>query len=173
MKLNQVRQVLGERGIRLTKSLGQNLLHDEHQLRRIIAAIDLSPGERVLEIGPGLGALTSRLLESGAEVWAVEMDARLVAYLREQFGDSPNLGLIQADALEFVAKDGSARRVRYEHLAEPEVADAPMKAGLRFYQAGSEQVLGELELFGPNAFPGLALLASILHEIGDQEADAP
>ncbi len=53
MKLTEMKQVLAERGIRLTKSLGQNFLHDANQLRRIVAAAELKKADRVLEIGPG------------------------------------------------------------------------------------------------------------------------
>ena len=57
-----MRQLLAERDIRLTKSLGQNFLHDANQLRRIVAAAELSKADRVLEIGPGLGPLTELLV---------------------------------------------------------------------------------------------------------------
>jgi len=60
MKLTDMRRVLAARGIRLTKSLGQNFLHDANQLRRIVAAAELTRADRVLEIGPGLGPLTER-----------------------------------------------------------------------------------------------------------------
>ena len=62
MKLNDMRDILAARGIQLTKSLGQNFLHDQNQLRRIAAAAALSPDDRILEIGPGLGPLTEVLL---------------------------------------------------------------------------------------------------------------
>jgi 16S rRNA (adenine1518-N6/adenine1519-N6)-dimethyltransferase len=113
-----MRDVLGARGIQLTKSLGQNFLHDQNQLRRIIAAASLSKTDRVLEIGPGLGPLTEMLLENTGEVLAIEKDARLVDFLRERFGSefrlepadppnggTPNLTLLQADALEFIKRE--------------------------------------------------------------------
>lgn len=56
MKLSEMRGVLSARGLQLTKSLGQNFLHDANQLRRIIAAAELSKQDQVLEIGPGPGA---------------------------------------------------------------------------------------------------------------------
>ena len=58
MKLSEMRELLDRRGIQLTKSLGQNFLHDAHQLERIVAAADLTPSDQVLEVGPGLGPLT-------------------------------------------------------------------------------------------------------------------
>jgi 16S rRNA (adenine1518-N6/adenine1519-N6)-dimethyltransferase len=111
MKLSVMRDLLAQRGIRLTKSLGQNFLHDENQLRRIVAAAELSGGDKVLEIGPGLGPLTEHLLAHAGRVLAIEKDARLVRWLRERFAeplaasDPPRLELIQADALEFLQQE--------------------------------------------------------------------
>ncbi len=101
MKLNEMREVLNGRGIQLSKSLGQNFLHDQNQLRRIVDAAGLSQSDKVLEIGPGLGPLTELLLENGREVLAIEKDARLVEFLRERFQNS-KLELLHADALEFL-----------------------------------------------------------------------
>jgi 16S rRNA (adenine1518-N6/adenine1519-N6)-dimethyltransferase len=120
-----MRELLATRGIQLTKSLGQNFLHDGNQLRRIIAAAELTGDDQVLEIGPGLGPLTELLLESAGEVLAIEKDARLVAFLRDQFapernaglrpgasneppsspGRRPALQLLHADALEFLKRE--------------------------------------------------------------------
>jgi len=101
-----MRQVLDRRGIQLTKSLGQNFLHDQNQLNRIVAAAQLSKADKVLEIGPGLGPLTALLLEKAGDVLAIEKDARLVEFLQERFSDPRsairNLQLIFADALEFL-----------------------------------------------------------------------
>jgi len=80
-----MRELLATRGIHLTKSLGQNFLHDGNQLRRIVQAAELKKTDQVLEIGPGLGPLTELLLENSHEVLAIEKDARLVEFLREQF----------------------------------------------------------------------------------------
>ena len=80
-----MRELLAARGIHLTKSLGQNFLHDGNQLRRIINAAELKKTDQVLEIGPGLGPLTELLLENAGEVLAIEKDARLVEFLRERF----------------------------------------------------------------------------------------
>jgi 16S rRNA (adenine1518-N6/adenine1519-N6)-dimethyltransferase len=86
MKLTEMREVLSAREIQLTKSLGQNFLHDANQLRRIVEAAELSKKDKVLEIGPGLGPLTELLLKKAGEVLAIEMDARLVDFLCERFG---------------------------------------------------------------------------------------
>ena len=86
MKLTEMRELLAQRDIQLTKSLGQNFLHDANQLHRIVAAANILPADKVLEIGPGLGPLTELLLAKAGEVLAVEMDARLVDFLCERFG---------------------------------------------------------------------------------------
>ena len=72
MNLSEMREILTARGIRLTRSLGQNFLHDRNQLERMVAAAALRPTDRVLEIGPGLGTLTERLLAEAGEVCAIE-----------------------------------------------------------------------------------------------------
>jgi len=85
VKLSEMREVLSAREIQLTKSLGQNFLHDGNQLRRIVDAAELTQRDKVLEIGPGLGPLTELLLEKAGEVLAIEKDKRLVEFLRERF----------------------------------------------------------------------------------------
>ncbi len=107
MTLSEMRRVLDERGIQLTKSLGQNFLHDGNQLRRIVAAAELQPTDRVLEIGPGLGPLTELLLEGAGEVLAIEKDERLVAFLKERFAGHSKLKLLRDDGLEHVRVDKS------------------------------------------------------------------
>jgi 16S rRNA (adenine1518-N6/adenine1519-N6)-dimethyltransferase len=84
---------------RAKKRLGQNFLVDETYARRIVGALGPRAGETVLEIGPGGGALTALLLESGARVVAVELDRELVPLLRERFGGREDFRLIEADAL--------------------------------------------------------------------------
>lgn len=117
MNLSEMRRILGERNLQLTRSLGQNFLHDGNQLQRIVAAAEIQPGDRVLEIGPGLGPLTEVLWKAGARVLAIEKDARLVEVLRQRLpapaGEAPDEaapdlgpGLIQADALEWIRTHG-------------------------------------------------------------------
>src|SRR5471030_1476616 len=86
MTLTEMRSLLAKRDIQLTRSLGQNFLHDGNQLRRIVDAAEIKPTDKILEIGPGLGPLTELLLEKAGEVLAIEMDVRLVDFLRERFG---------------------------------------------------------------------------------------
>jgi 16S rRNA (adenine1518-N6/adenine1519-N6)-dimethyltransferase len=122
MTITAMRETLDRRGIQLTRSLGQNFLHDANQLRRIVDAAELAPTDKVLEIGPGLGPLTELLLEKADEVFAIEKDARLVDFLVERFGlnvgteptgdspappegGTPNLSLLHDDALDFLQRE--------------------------------------------------------------------
>lgn len=86
------------------KSLGQNFLKSEAALREIITAGEINPGDFVLEIGPGQGALTEKILETGATVLAVEKDHSLLPVLKEKFANyiqSGKLQIIEEDILEF------------------------------------------------------------------------
>ena len=104
MTLTEMRQLLAKRDIQLTRSLGQNFLHDGNQLRRIVDTAEISAADKILEIGPGLGPLTELLLAKAGTVLAIELDARLVQVLRERFSD-PRLELLHADALELLKRE--------------------------------------------------------------------
>lgn len=105
MKLSEMRELLGRRQIQLTKSLGQNFLHDQNQVARIAGLAELAPGDKVLEVGPGLGPLTEALLDSGARVLAIEKDQRLIELLQEHFEDRGNLELLAGDALGWLREN--------------------------------------------------------------------
>lgn len=105
MTLTEMRHWLDTRGIQLTRSLGQNFLHDGNQIRRIVAAAEIIPSDQLLEIGPGLGPLTEALVASGAPVLAVEKDQRLVAVLQERFRHPSNFQLLHDDALEWLKRE--------------------------------------------------------------------
>ena len=95
----QLRRLMGSQRLRPRKSLSQNFLTDPTALDAIVDAAELEPGDRVVEIGPGLGVLTRRLLAAGASVIAVEVDARLAEYLRTELYGVEGFELIEADAL--------------------------------------------------------------------------
>ncbi len=85
-------------GHRARKRFSQNFLHDAHYIGRIVDAIAPRPGDRLLEIGPGLAALTEPLLERAGELTCVEIDRDLAARLRTRFAQA-KFTLIEADAL--------------------------------------------------------------------------
>jgi 16S rRNA (adenine1518-N6/adenine1519-N6)-dimethyltransferase len=101
----QLRRLLAAEHLRPRKALSQNFLTDAGVLDAIVEAAELAPGDRVVEVGPGLGVLTRRLLAAGASVIAVELDPRLAAYLRRELGAEPGFELIEADALALHPRD--------------------------------------------------------------------
>jgi 16S rRNA (adenine1518-N6/adenine1519-N6)-dimethyltransferase len=94
------RLLLRQYNIKPKKSLGQNFLVDERAAVRILAAAELSPEDVVLEVGPGLGALTRHLADRVDRVVAVELDGRLIPALEHTLAAYANVELIQADILE-------------------------------------------------------------------------
>lgn len=87
--------------MRAKKRLGQNWLRDDYTLEKIVGAADLSMEDEVLEVGPGLGTLTEKLIATGAKVVAVEMDSDLIPYLGNKFVKKDNFELHQADILSY------------------------------------------------------------------------
>lgn len=111
---SSVRRIAAELDLRPTKQRGQNFVVDPNTVRRIVALSGVTPGDVVLEIGPGLGSLTLGLLETGARVVAVEIDERLAGRLertvRERMGHdaAERLTVMAADALQVEALPGPA-----------------------------------------------------------------
>jgi len=106
----EIRDLAGRFGVRPTKTLGQNFVHDGGTIRKIVREAGLSPGQRVLEVGPGLGSLTLGLLEARCSVVAVEIDHALAAHLadtvRERLPDA-ELDVVAADAMRIDALPGA------------------------------------------------------------------
>jgi 16S rRNA (adenine1518-N6/adenine1519-N6)-dimethyltransferase len=105
-----IRTLAASLGVRPTKTLGQNFVHDPNTVRRIVRAADLAPSDVVLEVGPGLGSLTLALLPSAAHVHAVELDPVLAAALPATVADraptlSGRLTVHSADALRVRGSD--------------------------------------------------------------------
>ena len=94
------RQVLDQLGIEPKKSLGQNFMVELAALNRLADAADLKPGDAVLEIGAGLGALTAVLAGRVRRVVALEIEGRLVSYLRQRFAEQPSVEIVPGDVLE-------------------------------------------------------------------------
>ncbi|HTP98107.1 MAG TPA: 16S rRNA (adenine(1518)-N(6)/adenine(1519)-N(6))-dimethyltransferase RsmA [Casimicrobiaceae bacterium] len=87
-------------GHRARKRFGQNFLADPHFVRRIVDAVDPVPGDNIVEIGPGLAALTAELVARAGHIAAIEIDRDLAARLRARFAPA-ELALHEADALDF------------------------------------------------------------------------
>jgi 16S rRNA (adenine1518-N6/adenine1519-N6)-dimethyltransferase len=95
-----VERYLRKHQLAANKRLSQNHLTDGMVLERILEAAAVAPGERIVEVGPGIGILTGALLHAGTEVTAVEVDRRLVAHLRERFEGNTHLDLVEGDFLD-------------------------------------------------------------------------
>nr|WP_263254029.1 16S rRNA (adenine(1518)-N(6)/adenine(1519)-N(6))-dimethyltransferase RsmA [Saccharopolyspora rosea] len=108
-----VRRLAGELGIRPTKKLGQNFVHDANTVRRIVSAASIRPEDVVLEVGPGLGSLTLALLPVAGAVTAVEIDPVLAGRLPRTAAEyapafADRLRVVEADALRVRADDFAA-----------------------------------------------------------------
>jgi 16S rRNA (adenine1518-N6/adenine1519-N6)-dimethyltransferase len=109
----QIRDLAGRLGVRPTKSRGQNFVVDAGTIRRIVRIAGVQPGEHVVEVGPGLGSLTLGLLEAGANVTAIEIDAALARALPTTVaavapGWADRLEVVTADALAVTDLPSSA-----------------------------------------------------------------
>ncbi|MFL0578189.1 16S rRNA (adenine(1518)-N(6)/adenine(1519)-N(6))-dimethyltransferase RsmA [Dietzia sp. 179-F 9C3 NHS] len=107
---HEVRALAEELGIRPTKTLGQNFVHDANTVRRIVAASGVGPDDVVIEVGPGLGSLTLPLLDAAGRVLAVEIDPPLAERLPRTVADRApqlvdRLTVVGADALTVTAAD--------------------------------------------------------------------
>jgi 16S rRNA (adenine1518-N6/adenine1519-N6)-dimethyltransferase len=101
MTLSDIKFYLAERGLRPLKQFGQNFLHDQNICRWLVEQIGpVEPGVSLLEIGPGLGAITEVILKAGIPLVAIEKDRGLAAFLREHFDNEAHFQLHEGDALE-------------------------------------------------------------------------
>lgn len=154
-----IRLLANRIGLRPTKALGQNFVHDANTIRRITRIADLAPGEVVLEVGPGLGSLTLGLLDEGARVVAVEVDPRLAAVLPETIrARAPGL----ANDLTVIARDARRLDTPLDPPPTALVANLP-------YNVAVPVLLHLLELL-PSIRHGLVLLQS---EVADRLAAPP
>src|ERR1700746_261091 len=118
MKLSEIRATLKEIGVSPVKTLGQNFLHDQNLARWIVDQAQVTPADYVIEIGPGLGALTRFVLEKGARALAIEKDARLANFLRLRFWEE-QLEIVNAEALKFY------QRVLFAHRCVKLIGNLP------------------------------------------------
>jgi len=109
MKLSDILATLREIRVSPAKTLGQNFLHDQNLARWIVDQAQITSDDYVVEIGPGLGALTRFILEKGAHVLAIEKDARLAGFLRTHFPNQ-RLEILDSDALKFDPRSLFAHR---------------------------------------------------------------
>ena len=100
MNLREVKLILKQLNIYPTKQLGQNFLIDKNTVNKIISVAEVSENDVILEIGPGLGALTEELAVLSKKVYAIEIDHRLCSFLNEKFSKYDNVEIIHGDILK-------------------------------------------------------------------------
>ena len=107
LSAERVERYLKRHGLKANKGRSQNHLVDGHILEQIVALAEVTPGRRVLEIGPGLGILTGALLDAGAAVVAVEVDSRLVGHLGMRFEgvEEGRFRLVEGNVLDVPLED--------------------------------------------------------------------
>ena len=96
----RVKRLVQRYGLRLLRKLGQNFLIDERVIDFIVESAELTPDDRVVEIGCGMGNLTRKIAETGAHVLACEVDVRIATVAIEELEDMPNVRIIVRDALD-------------------------------------------------------------------------
>ncbi|PZR54231.1 16S rRNA (adenine(1518)-N(6)/adenine(1519)-N(6))-dimethyltransferase [Xylanimonas oleitrophica] len=105
----EIRELAGRLGVRPTKTLGQNFVHDAGTVRKIVRAAGVEPGQRVVEVGPGLGSLTLGLLEAGASLVAVEIDPVLAGQIAATVAErlpGADFEVVLSDALDVTSLPG-------------------------------------------------------------------
>lgn len=161
----QVRELAARHGIAPTKKLGQNFVIDPNTIRRIVAAAGLAPGDRVLEVGPGLGSLTLGLLEVADDVTVIELDAGLAAALPATVaGQAPgrSIHIIEGDAAKVGVAEWAAARPDAAAGPSAVVANLP-------YNVAVPIVLHLLEVF-----PAIRrVLVMVQAEVAERVAAAP
>jgi 16S rRNA (adenine1518-N6/adenine1519-N6)-dimethyltransferase len=100
MNKREVQLTLKSLNINPNKRLGQNFLIDENIVKKIIKISELSKNDVILEIGPGLGAITEKMINLTKKIYSIEIDQRLYSYLKEKFSVYDNIEIIHGDVLE-------------------------------------------------------------------------
>ena len=111
----RTRAIMEAYGLTFKKSLGQNFLTDINVLKKIVAAAEVSEADDVIEIGPGIGALTEQLAKSAHQVLALEIDDRLLPVLKETLAPYPNVEVIHQDILKANLKELIAEHFDGQH----------------------------------------------------------
>ncbi len=153
----EVHRLLGDHGLRPSRALGQNFVAEPNTVRRVVRLAGVRPGDRVVEVGAGLGSLTLALLEAGASVTAVEVDRYLLPVLRDEV-EHRGARVVEADAL---AAD-------WQVLADP--ADGPWSVVSNLpYNVAVPVVVDVLE-----SAPQVAtMLVMVQREVGERLAAGP
>ncbi len=125
---NETKFLMKKYGITANKKLGQNFLIDENVLDKIVASSNITKEDLVIEIGPGLGTLTNKLLEMAGKVICIELDNRMVDILKERFFMYENFEIINEDVLKVDLKN-----LIKENKKEGKIKKVKVVANLPYY----------------------------------------
>lgn len=191
---SETRDALAKLGVHPKHALGQNFLVDGNIVRKSLELAQVAAGDRVVEVGPGLGTLTRTLLEAGAEVWAVERDAMLARYLAEEVGPlhPGRLHLLNDDAMDHPIADIPTDKpfkvvanlpyaistpwmdaVLDGHLPERLVLMLQYEAAQRYMAKPGSKLFGSISIFLQSAFdiaPGHKVSGHCFHPRPDVES---
>ena len=168
----QVKNLLRQSGLKARKSLGQHFLIDEAILSTIIEAAELSSKDTVIEVGPGLGILTTELARHAGDVIAVELDTQLASLLQRRLASLTNLRVINADILKVKTSQLLGGKSRYKVVANlPYYITSPV---LRYFVEASpkpslmvmmvQKEVGEAIVAGPGKMSLLAVSLRVYSE---------
>ena len=194
LSLSETREALAQLGVHPKHALGQNFLIDGNIVRKSVELAKVIPGDRIVEVGPGLGTLTRTLLEAGAEVWAVEQDAAMAHYLTERVlpRHPGRLHLLQGDAMDHPIANIPADQpfkivanlpyaistpwmdaVLEGTLPERLVLMLQYEAALRYMAKPGTKLFGSISIFLQSAYdiaPGHKVAAACFHPRPDVES---
>ncbi len=150
MTLTEIRSILNERKLLLTKSLGQNFLHDRNVVDKIVRLSEIQPDDVTLEIGPGLGPLTDGLLSAGSRVVVIEKDQRLSNFLEEKYSQNAAApAMIQGDGLAWL-KDPNwpiPTPAKWKCVSNlPYSVASPMLVEMALMKEGPELIVATIQL---------------------------
>lgn len=97
---SRTKEILAKHGFTFKKSLGQNFLTEPNVLRKIVETAEITENTNVIEVGPGIGALTEHLAQNARQVLAFEIDDRLIPVLADTLSDYPNVSVVHQDVLQ-------------------------------------------------------------------------
>src|SRR5688500_3548826 len=153
-----IHTTLNRLGLDAKKSLGQNFMIEEAALRKMIEAAELDSDDVVLEIGPGLGALTDKLVENARRVIAIEIDQRFVPFLQQRYADQRHVEIVHGDILN----------VDVCGMLGEDSADYKVVANLPYYITSPI-----LRLLLEGACPPSMMVVTVQHEVGQRITAKP
>ena len=148
MTVTELKEILEEAGVVPSKKLGQNFLIDQNIAAWIVAQLEISPDETVVEIGPGTGALSEYVVEQAKRVILIEFDRRLAAYLTQRFSQDDHVTVIHHDAVTYDVRE------LFQHQPIKLIGNLP-------YSAGGAILRNFLK--GPSPVTRAILMLSLIH----------